>query len=513
MNIGQFINDFFSYDPKSPLLFNSGIFMIMYTLLLMVYSFIYKKKVTRTLFILAFSFFFYYKSSGWYLLLLILTAGIDFLIAIRVHKAKTQFWRTAWLVFSLATSLGLLAYFKYTNFFFQNLGAIIGNNFAFMDIFLPIGISFYTFQTLSYIIDIYRKNIDPTYDFLDYLFFISFFPHLVAGPIVKAKLFLPQLKEPISITKEKVYSGLWLIMAGLVKKGIIADYIAQYNDLVFANPLGYSGFENLMAVLGYTLQIYCDFSGYSDMAIGMARIMGFDLGINFNFPYKSKNITDFWRRWHIALSTWLREYLYIPLGGSKKGKRRTYINLFLTMFLGGLWHGAAWKFIFWGTMHGIGLGVHKALKDKLDKLPDNFIIKFLAWMFTFIFVVFLWIFFRASDIKMEITYPLFKGTEIVQNTIIYVASGFEVGWMIIHQIFFEMDLAYLAPFVDVRFEWVLLVIIGYLMHTVPTKWNQKLELVFIKTPFVLKALAFILVVQLCIQFKLEGVQPFIYFQF
>lgn len=513
MNFLNAIADFLRYDPKSPLLFNSGTFFLLYIFLLLIYTFIYQKKVARTLFILAFSFFFYYKSSGLYLLLLVGTAAVDFFIAILVHKAKTKRMKTFWLVLSLTTSLGLLAYFKYTNFLLFNVSAIIGNNFAFMDIFLPIGISFYTFQTLSYIIDIYRGNIDPTYDFLDYMFFISFFPHLVAGPIVKAKLFLPQLKEQVVISKEKVYTGLWLIMAGLLKKAVIADYIAQYNDIVFANPTGYSGFENLMAILGYTLQIYCDFSGYSDMAIGMARIMGFDLGVNFNFPYKAQNITDFWRRWHIALSTWLREYLYIPLGGNRKGKVRTYVNLFLTMFLGGLWHGASWKFVFWGCMHGTGLAIHKMFTEKFTKIPDYFATRFASWLVTFIFVVFLWIFFRASDINMEIAYPSTHGPEVVEATANLAVSGFQVAWLMLHQVIFNMDLNYIAPFLDVRWEWVMLVIIGFLMHSIPTPWNRKLEDYFVRVPFMAKLVVFLIIVQLVIQFKTESVQPFIYFQF
>jgi len=455
-------------------------------------------------------------------------------------------------------SLGLLAYFKYTNFILFNWAEIAGGNFQPLDIFLPIGISFYTFQSISYVIDVYWKKLEPTKNILDYAFFLSFFPQLVAGPIVKAHDFLPQINKFKIVSKEEVYSGIWLIMIGLIKKAIIADYISQYNDLVFASPETYSGFENLMAIYGYTLQIYCDFSGYSDMAIGLSRILGYDLGINFNFPYKALNITDFWRRWHISLSTWLRTYIYIPLGGNRGKKWKTYLNLMLTMLIGGLWHGANWKFVFWGAMHGIALAVHKATKKILDKIPNNIFSNFFSWFLTFHFVIFLWIFFRTTDLKKE-----YVATEVVNGTEQEVVKtetidAFNVAWLMVDRIFtnwdgledvekvavvenkidneninenidninnenfvlhesdtqnLEQSKSIVVHFISVRYVWFILMVIGFLMHASPTKWTEKIMNAYIKSPYLLKVIIFIIVVQLAIQFKNSDVQPFIYFQF
>lgn len=482
------LHDLISYNPDRPMLFNSGQFLLYFTLFLAFYAVLYKNKASRTLYVLAFSFFFYYKASGWYLIILLITLAVDYGLALAIYKSEKKRTRTLWLIFSLCTSLGLLAYFKYTNFFLENIAFMRGEPFEPTDIFLPIGISFYTFQTLSYIIDVYRHELKPTNNFLDYAFYMSFFPHLVAGPIVRAKFFLPQLKEKIYLKSEDISKGLFLIMQGLFKKAVLADYVAQYNDLIFSSPGNYSGFENLMAIYGYTLQIYCDFSGYSDIAIGIGFIMGFNLGINFNKPYQAINITDFWRRWHISLSSWLRDYLYVPLGGNRKGKYRTYINLFITMLIGGFWHGASWKFVFWGAMHGVGLTIHKLWKKFVSPYTKPSALgKALSWLLTFHFVIFLWIFFRAKD--------------------------FDTAWLMLSQVFYAMDWAYVQPFMDVRWLFVAIMLIGYAIHTIPARVYPMMEQRFIKLPFIVMAVLFVLIVQLSIQFASESVQPFIYFQF
>jgi len=564
MNFLRYINELVSYDPNSPMIFNSGIFLILFIFFIVIYALIHKNRLSVTLFVIAFSCLFYYKSSGWYLWILVFTTFTDYGFAILISKTKRLLYKRVYLFLAVSVSMGILFYFKYTNFFLLNFHEIVGKNFQPLDIFLPIGISFYTFQSVSYVLDVYWKKLEPTKDILDYAFFLTYFPQLVAGPIVKANLFLPQLKKPITIKKEDVYSGLWLIMVGMFKKAIIADYISQYNDLVFANPSQYSGFENLMAVYGYTLQIYCDFSGYSDMAIGLGKMMGWDLGINFNFPYKATNITDFWRRWHISLSSWLRDYLYIPLGGNKKGQVRTYINLFITMLLGGLWHGASWKFIFWGAWHGIGLAIHKSTRSLLDKISNSWTSNAISWFVTFHFVIFLWIFFRANDLNHEvykhvetiapnkrtesfINYDNGKNTlsvkvfqsdtlvntfmqplEVTSNdlrikkevengteTIVVnrVENAYHVAWTIIGNITTDIDLAYAFPFLKVRYVWIILLLIGFAMHSTPVRWNEKVQNIFVKSPYVLKVFIFIVLVQMVIQFKSEDVQPFIYFQF
>jgi len=508
------IKKLFLYQADAPMLFNSGLFFLLFIVFITIYTFIYPKKRTALfLYVISFSLYFYYKASGWYLGILLLSAVLDFSLAKWMHRTESPVKRKAILVLSVVISLGLLAYFKYTNFLILNLNTLFSSNFAFHQIFLPIGISFYTFQSLSYIIDVYWKKLEPDQTFIEYLFFLCFFPHLVAGPIVKAKYFLPQLRQEIVIHKKDIYFGLWLVIGGLLKKGVIADYLAQYNDLVFADPNTYSGFENLMAMYGYTLQIYCDFSGYSDIAMGLAKWMGFDLGKNFNFPYQAQNLTDFWRRWHIALSSWLRDYLYISLGGNRKGKYRTYLNLFFTMFIGGLWHGAAWRFAFWGSMHGLGLAIHKASKPLLDRLPDNRWMRILAWAISFHFVVFLWIFFRANDIKREITTHIWQKGVLVEKIYPYTIDGFHVAWGMVKRVFTSCQMSYIKPFWETRMLWVIILILGYLMHAVPHTTNEKITDYFIRSPYVVKVIAFIIVVQLVLQFRSASVQPFIYFQF
>lgn len=264
-----------------------------------------------------------------------------------MSRATAHWLRKMWVAVSLTINLGLLCYFKYTNFLGDFFASLTGGTFTAMDIFLPVGISFFTFQSLSYTIDVYRKEITPLTNLLDYAFYVSFFPQLVAGPIVRARDFIPQIRRPLFVSGEMFGRGIFLIVSGLFKKAVISDYISiNFVERIFDNPTLYSGVENLMGVYGYALQIYCDFSGYSDMAIGIALLLGFHFNMNFDSPYKSASITEFWRRWHISLSSWLRDYLYISLGGNRKGKIRQYANLIITMFLGGLWHGASWNFVF-----------------------------------------------------------------------------------------------------------------------------------------------------------------------
>ena len=439
------------------------------------------------LFVIAFSLFFYYKSSDFFFLMLIATSLVDWLISWAIFRARKKGAKLALMWFSIVISLSILGYFKYANFFLWNWNAMVEGNFQPLEIILPVGISFYTFQSISYVVDVYKRKITPTRTWFDYLFFLSFFPALVAGPIVRADYFLPQIKKNVEADSSMIWGGLWLVIIGIIKKALIADYIAQYNDLIFDDPQIYTGVQALMGVLGYTMQIYCDFSGYSDMAIGLALIMGFRLGINFDSPYQSRNLTEFWRRWHISLSTWLRDYLYIPLGGNRKGTFRTYLNNFLTMLIGGLWHGAAWKFVFWGAMHGAGLAVHKAFKPVLVRIPDNAFTIFFSWLLTFIYVSFLWVFFRAAS--------------------------FEDSILIIKNIFTDFQLWQFPQFFAARTVWCIMMLTLIIMHFVPQRWADVLQIKYIESPWFVKLFVFIVVVQLVVEFMLAEVQPFIYFQF
>lgn len=489
--IGDFIGNIKSlltYDPTEPLLFSSGIFWALFLVFMPVYGLLRNRNRQMIAFVVLFSLFFYYKSSGLFVFMLAGTSLIDWLLSgLMARPGLSRGRRRLCLAASLIASLGILAYFKYANFFMWNITAMIGANFQPLDLVLPVGISFYTFQSVSYMIDVYKGRVEPTRTWLEYAFFLSFFPALVAGPIVRADYFLPQISSTRHASRTEVYTGFWLIILGVVKKAVIADYIAQYNDLIFNAPGSYSGFETLMGLIGYSMQIYCDFSGYSDMAIGIALIMGFRLAKNFNFPYKARNISDFWRRWHISLSSWLRDYVYIPLGGNRKGTARTYINNFATMLVGGLWHGAAWQYVFWGALHGGGLAVHKASKPWLDRLPDTYIVRAIAWIVNMLFLLVLWIFFRTTS---------WADAKAIMTSI---ATDFS----------FEGAPAFVAA----RTEWLVMMIVIIVAHALPTRFWDRAAETFVDSPWIVKLLVFIITVQLVIEFRSADVAPFIYFQF
>lgn len=480
----------FLFDPSSPMLFNSALFFALFVIFGAVYALVFERRALVFAWVLGFSWFFYYKSSGIYLGLFLLTLLKDYLLALWVHRLQSRPARLGVLWFSIISSLGVLFYFKYTNFILLNIAQLITAKFDPLELILPIGISFYTFQSISYISDVYLGRVAVARNLAHYAFYMSFFPHMVAGPIVKANHFLPQLRAKFQIRYDWVWSGFLLILCGLFKKAVVADYVAQYPDLVFADPSKYSAWECTMAIYGYALQIYCDFSGYSDMAIGIARVLGFDLGRNFDHPYKALNLTDFWRRWHISLSSWLREYLYIPLGGNRRGKFRTYVHLFVTMLLGGLWHGASWNFILWGAAHGGGLAVHKFFDGTplATWLRQFNWWKYVAWALTFHFVILMWVYFRA---------PSFEHANLLLSQL------WSRSW----------DLAYLWQFAEIREVWVLLFVLGFWPHFWSDEFRGAADRLFVDMPWVLKWLAFMLVVQLVLQLRNENVQPFIYFQF
>ncbi|MCL1967814.1 MAG: MBOAT family protein [Fibromonadales bacterium] len=388
----------------------------------------------------------------------------------------------------VAMNLGILAYYKYTNFIIGNINAVFNGDIPLQNIILPIGISFFLFQAISYAIDVYRKEIEPASNLLDFSFYLCFFPQLVAGPIVRAKEFLPQMYKKLNLTKEEMGKALFLIMIGLIKKSVISDYISlNFVDRVFGAPTSYTAIENLLAAYGYAIQIYCDFSGYSDMAIGLALLMGFKLPVNFLSPYKSKSVTEFWRRWHISLSSWLRDYLYISLGGNRKGKVRTYVNLFLTMLIGGLWHGAAWRFVVWGGLHGLALAIERILKQYI-KIPQNIFTRIIGVILTFHFVTFAWIFFRAQDFS----------------------TAMELMRMV-SQLDFKLE-HWLS--VITGYKNVLIVLLsGFIMHFLPSRFVQWLQKFFTDMPIVAKALVIGLVLWLVYATASSEIQPFIYFQF
>jgi D-alanyl-lipoteichoic acid acyltransferase DltB (MBOAT superfamily) len=430
------IIEWLTYQQDSPLLFTQRYFWVFFALVMGGYSVVYKHTARRNLFLFLVSLFFYYKTSGFYFIILLFSTAVDFGIGWAIFKNKVRWQRQALVALSVLVNLFVLGYFKYAYFvadFLHDLTGIevevinqfalwtneaVGTNFVFDRILLPVGISFFTFQTISYSVDIYRGHVKPVKNILDFGFYVSFFPQLVAGPIVRASEFIPQLYQPYALSKERAGLAVFWILNGLLKKLVLADYLAvQFIDRVFDNPQLYSGFETLSALFGYSMQVYADFSGYTDVAIGIAMLLGFTLPVNFNSPYKASSVAEFWRRWHLSLSTWLRDYLYIPLGGNRTGSIASYlivfffllmialvvdqpvlsvllgvlfaggyllmrysstaerwvntnINLMLTMVLGGLWHGSSWNFVTWGTLNGIGLVVYKNWK-KISPWADK----------------------------------------------------------------------------------------------------------------------------------------------
>ena len=495
----------FAYQPQSPMMFSTGLFLFVFTGFYIIYNSLQNRHHIRIIYVILFSLYFYYKTSGIFLILLIFTATSDYFIGNRMSVTKDLFNRKLWVTLSICINLGMLAYFKYTNFIYElivnslnGIGGMTGEQvlkdvtFTHLDIFLPIGISFFTFQSLSYTIDIYRNQIKPVKSWADYLFYVSFFPGLVAGPIVRARDFIPQIYKKPTLLHSHMGEALYLIICGLFKKCVISDYISvNFVDRIFEAPLLYTGVENLLGVYGYALQIYCDFSGYSDMAIGIALLLGFRFNINFDSPYRSATITEFWRRWHISLSSWLRDYLYITLGGNRKGKIKTYINLIITMLLGGLWHGAALRFVLWGAIHGIGLAVHKlfityfGFKSSGAEMPVWK--RIISIIFTFHIVCFAWIFFRADTMA--------KAWEMLTQ----IFTHFEPG------VFLQFIAGYRMIFA--------LMLTGYIIHFMPKKVDLIIQQKVTIMPLWGKALLLCSAIFLVIQMKSADIVPFIYFQF
>lgn len=475
------LKDVLTYHQDAPLIFSSGLFIFLFFGFTFIYMLLQKRDTARMLFVIAFSYYFYYKSSGFYFFLLGVVTVVDYILAFAMERSEGKIKRKLLVTVSVVANLGLLVYFKYTNFFFNTI----------YDIFLPVGISFFTFQSLSYTIDVYRRNIHALKNPLDYAFYVSFFPQLVAGPIVRAKDFIPQIRQPLFVSQAMFGQGVFFIISGLFKKAVISDYISvNFVERIFDNPGLYSGIENLFGIYGYALQIYCDFSGYSDMAIGIALLLGFHFPINFNSPYKSFSVTDFWHRWHISLSTWLRDYLYISLGGNRKGRFRTYLNLIITMLLGGLWHGASWNFIVWGGLHGVALAVNKFYRTVTGKARDwepHGFRKLIGVIITFHFVCFAWIFFRNST--------------------------FEASMTMINQVFRNFTPQLFPQLVEGYWKVFILMGIGFLLHFSPDKWQDACSRGVTKLPLLGKAVLLVALIYVVVQMKSTEIQPFIYFQF
>lgn len=493
MEIINHLLELMKYNPEEPMIFSSGFFLVLFLFFAFGYMLLRKKLTARLLFVTLFSYYFYYKSSGTYFFLLGIVTVSDYYLARAIARHRDRPLLSKLLITcSLLTDLGLLAYFKYTNFFAGMIAQAIHANFQPWDIFLPVGISFFTFQSLSYTIDIYRGKLQPLPSLLDYAFYVSFFPQLVAGPIVRACDFVPQIRQPLHISSDMFARGVYFVTVGLFKKAVISDYISlNFVDRVFENPSLFSGGEILLGLYGYGVQIYCDFSGYSDMAIGIALLLGFKFPMNFDAPFKADSMTDFWRRWHISLSSWIRDYVYISLGGNRHGKLRMYLNQLLAMTLCGLWHGANINYVVWGATHGLLVCIHKfysqgILRHDRHYHPHSWR-RVVAVFLTFQLLSLTWLLFRNQDLN--------------------------VAWFMLNQMVCKFNPEVL-PQVFVAYRYVFLMIgFAFVTHFLPDSWQEQMISVMRRGGVLLCSFLLLLVIYMVIQVKTSDVQPFIYFQF
>jgi D-alanyl-lipoteichoic acid acyltransferase DltB (MBOAT superfamily) len=546
----------FSFNELKPLIFTQLDFWLFFILVMLVFSYLHKKLLTRSIFLTVVSVFFYYKTSGIYVILLIVSLFVNYFFGNGIAKTKKSISKNIQLTFAILFNVLTLAYFKYAYFFTESFNkmfhtkfevvnqlSVWANGFAgdgtFVEkIILPVGVSFFTFQSISYVVDIYRKDIEPVKNFFEYSFFVTFFPQLVAGPIVRAKDFIPQIRKPFALSNEQFSWALILITKGLFKKIILADYIAvHFIDKIADAPQAYPGFVSILAMWGYSLQIYADFSGYTDIAIGLSCLMGFTLLPNFNSPYKAISVADFWRRWHKSLGSWLRDYLYIPLGGNKTGGIATYIaslivfiflifitqwyelifiysglmtlyfivwflfpsfknfihrdlNLLITMVVGGLWHGASENFVIWGAMNGIALIFYNYWKkiSPYEK-SESLIIRFWRIFITFQFITFTRIWFRLEDTAAPLA------------MLEHIWNHFDLQWDIIKSVFQTYSTVF----------WI--ITLGYFLHWMPQSWKDKGQYHFTKTNILLKSILIVITVFIMYQAISDTFKPFVYFQF
>ena len=464
------------------MLFNTPEFIVFFIFVLVVISSLKFRKFQH-LFLVGASYFFFYISNNFLISLLIYSTLLDFYLGKAIFNSKNKQTKKLLLITSLAGNLGLLGFFKYANFMIDEVNGIVEylgmSQIDSLEIILPIGISFYTFQTISYTVDIYRGKLTPSKSFWEFALFVSFFPQLVAGPILRASHFLPQLREKLSkenlttrlrtitIHHTALRFGITLMAMGFLKKMFFADNIAPMVNEIFTAPLGLESFSVIIGAIGFGVQIYCDFSGYSDIAIGAATILGFHIPANFNKPYFATSPVDFWRRWHISLSTWLRDYLYIPLGGNRKSNSRTYVNLLTVMIIGGLWHGASWNFLVWGALHGGYLAIHKIIVKRFPIFDDNKLlkskkIKIISILTTQYFIFLAWLAFRVEDIN-ALPYVLYKYVvwDFATDATIQIISHNKlpllliVGFFILNYISYKRDLTKTLSELKIRY-WILI---------------------------------------------------------
>ncbi|MDW3651725.1 MAG: MBOAT family protein [Bacteroidia bacterium] len=479
------------------MLFNSVEFVVFFTAVFLLYFTTPHK--WRWLLLLIASYIFYMSWKVEYILLIVVSTLVDYFMGIKMGQEVLKEKRKKFLYISLVSNLSILFSFKYFNFFSESVGGlanVMGLTYSapLFEVLLPVGISFYTFQTLSYSIDVYNGKIDPEKHLGRFALFVSFFPQLVAGPIERSGNLLPQFREKKSFDYDRVMSGMRLAAWGLFKKVVIADRLAFFVNMIYNSPENFHGLSVALATFFFAFQIYCDFSGYSDIAIGVARMLGFDLMKNFERPYFSRSIGEFWRRWHISLSTWFRDYVYIPLGGNRVVKWRWYYNLFMTFLISGLWHGANWTFVIWGALHGFYLIVENFSKGYMkEKELSNPLPKIVKDAFslsiTFALVCFAWIFFRANSLSDALL--------LIQNLFVWVPG--DIGWIFRPEHRFEIVLSFLA--------------IGLLLTVQVFQEKRSMGTWISIQPLFVRWAVYVMLVSIILNFGEFNQQQFIYFQF
>lgn len=466
------------------MLFSSMQFFIFACLIILAMKIIKSNKIKKKILLLG-SYYFYGCWDYRFLLLIFGMTFVNYVIGRLIENNNSLSGRKIYLSLGIIFNLSILGFFKYYNFFVDSVNVFFLKSSIRIDtisIILPIGISFITFEVISYIVDIYRKDSKSAKTFSDFAILVAFFPHMISGPILKPNDFLPQLDNDIIIRKKNLEAGIQIFAFGLIKKILIADRLASFVDGVYSNPQMYSSITVWLAMIAYSIQIYCDFSGYTDMAIGSAKWLGFEIPRNFNMPYISRSITEFWKRWHISLSDWLRNYLYISLGGNRKGKVRQYINLLTVMTLGGLWHGSSWNFVVWGGLHGLALIIHKLyMKYAKNNTNDSFILNFINWAATYIFVCFTWVFFRSEN---------FGTSMIVIKKALFIGDTTGVNWYFTYLSIIMISLI-IAHYIGTRIK-------GYIILSLDTFYGMYA--------------AFIVLLALILLNPVNS-SPFIYFQF
>jgi len=492
LEIQKIIYNIFGFDKLNPISLISGYFLFALTLFLILYSVVYRWIELRKWTLIVFNLFFYFKLTGMLSFIILVPAIVDYFSAKKIQQISSEGKKRLLLSFSIITSLGLLIYFKYSNFFLEIINQFSGTSFTLLKIIIPVGISFYVFRTISYVVDVYNEKVECVQKFSDYMVYMTFFPLMISGPITRAEQFIPQINQKEGVSREKINSGIYYIIKGIVKKAIFADYLSVYVAMIFAAPKGYSGIENLVGIVCFTIQLYLDFSGYTDIATGISKIIGFEIGTNFNEPFKAKSVSEFWRRWHISLSDWLKDYIFSPLNFYFR-KMKVFgaiLAMFITFFICGIWHGTTWVFILFGIIHGIVLSWELATRNFFSFKAKGFltfVMSPILWILTFSFLV-------VSMMAMKV-----ESVETAWGFIskLWTDTGFQNA-----RLFFEVQLAFTSMF-----------LIAILLVFSPTKLKNKFQLMFIKSHVSVKICIMLLLVQIMIELQNQNIVPFIYAQY